>query len=249
MPPGAAGPQPLASIRLYPACGLKYTESRLTSSSERLRPNSRATASAGPLASGLRRPLPVNPPWCVPKRPGYRRPAGFLVWYLPRRLGLGGFSRAYTSAIHEFRVPNTCCQYPERASGQFRAIRVCFPWPTGRRQSLSSWVAHGLSVPLLVWLGLPLDSHSQTTVSDPRNQRPSQRAQDLGPLESQHTQGHSLDCPASPASSRLHNHWQPGPRPARRPPLHCWVRPGPIMTQAHASATGATGALVHKKLA
>ena len=33
-------------------------------------------------------------------------------------------------------------------------------------------------------------------------------------------------------------HHQPGPRPAKRPPPHIQVRPGPIPTQVRASATG-----------
>ena len=124
--------------------------------------------------------------------------------------------------------PGSHCQYPVRAGGQFRAIRVSSPWLTGRQY------------PMRGCPDLALDWHRLTAVppADPRDQRPTQRIPGLKPPESQRTRGPSHDCPASPASGRLHH--QPGPRPAKRPPPRRRVRQEPIPTQARASATGAS---------
>ena len=96
-------------------------------------------------------------------------------------------------------------------------------------------MAHGPSVPRGRMSGLARDGHRlATAVSGPRNQRPSQRAPGPEPSKSLHSS--ALHHRPSVAFGRLHR--QPGPRPAKRPPPRSRFRPGPIPTQARASATG-----------
>ena len=73
-------------------------------------------------------------------------------------------------------------------------------------------------------------------IPGPRDQRPSQRAPDLEPSDTSVPKAPRPTFQTSAATGRHHHH--PGPCPAKRPPPHIRVRPGPISTQARASATG-----------
>jgi hypothetical protein len=89
--------------------------------------------------------------------------------------------------------PRRCRSCAAGASG------VSSLWLTGRR-SHESREALGPSAPLLERPGPALVDRRPLAASGPSDQRPNQRAQILGPSESQGARGPSLGCPASPAS-------------------------------------------------
>ncbi len=165
--------------------------------------------------------------------------------------------RAWQSGeVSRTLVPGLLRQYPVLvlAGGQSRAIQVSTRhpwWLTGRHshvstraRDVSTPITHAVSITpfesvphgsqaVVTVLGCPGPAsvgHCQTPAPGPLDKRPSQRAWGLLPSESQRSQGSSRDCLEPPASCR--HRPQPGLRPA--------VRPEPILTQARASATGAT---------
>ncbi len=128
------------------------------------------------------------------------------------------------------------------------SVRVSSPWLTGRQPHVST-PTRAVSTPNVPAVRIaPSESvpHGARAVSTPvfklapigRHSGPARPASKPAGAGSRTLPPKALRPTFHTSSAAGRHHHPPGPCPAKRPPSHIRNRPGPIPTQARASATG-----------